>query len=269
MRVVLLDKKIFIISFNRASDGAIDFLKQKMIKNDIYTKYIDEADYFLSCGDRQETFDFTLEQYRRGKKIIHLWAGEISQGTMDEVYRHSITLMSMMQLCTNNTSKQRVLKLCKAIDKKPNVFVIGNVMLDDMTLDESFLPDYPYNLVLYNPPVDRMQTKKEIVEIYRLLKKLGKTYIWIEPNGDINSDLIMPYVTEDNRPRPMFLALIKHCQKFITNSSCQFYEAPFLMDKQDIISIGVRNQNRESKHSDMNITGASNKIIRILKKELL
>ena len=105
--------KIFVASFNRASDGAISLLVKKMKKEKMWTDNYKTADYILAVGDRKETFDFVLERFKENKKIIHLWAGEISQGTHDEFYRHSITMMSCMQLCTNPEAKNRVLQLCR------------------------------------------------------------------------------------------------------------------------------------------------------------
>ena len=66
--------KYFVASFNRASDGAISKLVTRMRKDDIYTSNVNEADYVLAVGDRSETYDFVLKQFRENKPIIHLWA---------------------------------------------------------------------------------------------------------------------------------------------------------------------------------------------------
>lgn len=260
--------KFFIATFNRASDGALSKVISKMKEENLYTDIYQEADYIIAIGDRIETYDFVLERFRENYRIIHLWAGEIDQGTHDEVYRHSITLMSELQLCTNQTSKSRVIKLCKSVDKEPNAYVIGNVMLDNMTVDESLVPNKKYNLILYNPITrsNEEEVLKEIDEIQGYLD--NNLSIWIEPNGDKFSDLVNLYVTSKTIPREKFLGLIKNCNKFITNSSCQYYEAPFLLDKTKIIPIGKRNTERESKYSNMKIEGATNRMINILKEKL-
>ena len=257
--------KIFVASFNRASDGALSKLIYKMKRNGLYTNYYPEADYILACGDRTETYDFILDRFRENKKIIHLWAGEISQGTHDEVYRHSITIMSCMQLCTNNKAKDRVISLCKSIDKKPNVYVIGNVMLDNMEIDENDIPDEPYDLILYNPPtqLNELQIGNELVSITKLIS--NNKYIWIESNGDSGSNIVNRLVNTKNLPREKFLGLLKNCKRFISNSSCIFYEAEFLLDMNKIIPIGIRNVDRESSMSNMTISGASNNIISIFR----
>jgi len=258
-------KTFHLASYNRASEGAIATLKKEMSKKGMLAP-IDEVDYIIAVGDRIETYDVVLDMFRKKFPIIHLWAGEISQGTEDEVYRHSMTLMSMMQLCTNFHALRRVCELCSAVNKTSNAYVVGNVMLDDLSVDESVVPTYPYNLVLYNPPTLLAEEEiiRELKEIEQILAEKKLQYIWIEPNHDKHSDLIDAYVTHFTFPRKQFLGLIKHCQCFITNSSCQYYEAPFLTSKDKITSIGERNKDRESKYADMTEKGATKKIIKIL-----
>lgn len=256
--------KVFVTSFNRASDGAISKLVQKMKDEDFWTDDYKEADYILAVGDREETFDFVLKRYRENKKIIHLWAGEISQGTHDEVYRHTMTLMSDIQLCTNKEARDRVKSLCKAVDKKYVTAIVGNIMLDNLEIDETSIPTKPYDLVLYNPPTTEGEerVKEELKTIEGILIK---NYIWIEPNGDKYSDLVLPYINEKTLPRPKFLGLLKNCNRFITNSSCQDYEAKFLIDKKKIQGIGMRNILRESRFSNMEIPNASDNVMKVIR----
>lgn len=281
--------KIFVASFNRASDGCLSKLVQRMKEEDLWTDDASKTDYVLAPGDRRETMYFVIDRYKENKKIIHLWAGEISQGTQDESFRHSISMMSMMQLCTNRQAQRRVKKLLKSVEMKPNTFVIGNLMHDNFEMDESLAPNEPYDVVLYNPPtlLTRPDIQCEVTSIVNLLygcssKPLHK-HFWIEPNGDPGSDIVLPYVTHGNIPRPQFLGLLKHCRRFITNSSCACYEAPFLMDREKIIMIGVRNGKREtsigsfsnlipwatssliSKYNRMKGQSATEKVIRLLK----
>jgi len=260
--------KLFIASFNRASDGAIKSLVDELRKRDMIANIPDYASHILAVGDRTETYDCVLEQYRKNVPIIHLWAGESdpSWATHDEVYRHSMTLMSCMQLCTNDVAKERVENLCHSVGKEPNAYAIGNVMLDNLTTDDSAVPKEKYLLILYNPnTMSKKETKKDLDTIQSIIQEHPEMKtIWIEPNGDPNSDMITPFVSHSNFPRKQFLGLIKHCTYFVTNSSCQFYEAQFLLDKDKIISIGKRNTTRESRYSEMSIKGASERIINIL-----
>jgi len=122
-------------------------------------------------------------------------------------------------------------------------------MKDNIEIDESEIPKETYDLILYNPPISltRKEIYKEIEQIQNLMKPIN--YIWIEPNDDKFSDIIFPYTNQKNLPREKFLGLMKNCDRFITNSSCQYYEASFLMNKENIISIGNTECFRECNES--------------------
>lgn len=261
--------KFYLASFNRATNGALEKLKNKLKERGMLSENHRESDYIIAVADRTETFDFVVKKFKQNKPIIHLWAGEIScWSTHDDVWRHSMTLMSFMQLCTNGSAYNRVIKLCNAVDKKPNAHIVGNIYLDSMEIDEKIIPKQSYNLVLYNPPTrfTVKEVEKELEQINNILEKDNIRYIWIEPNGDMYSQSVMKHVTHFTLPRKEFLGLMKNCKKFITNSSCQYYEGKHLLKPEQIISIGKRNIERESKYTDMSIPNASDNIIRILEE---
>ena len=261
--------RVFIASFNRATSCALDLLIKKLKEKDMHSNDSDAADYIMAVADRTETYDAVLNLFKKNKPIIHLWAGEKScWATHDDVWRHSMTLMSDMQMCTNDVAKERVEKLCRAVGKEPNAHVVGNVYLDSLETDPSFVPEFPvgkYDVVLYNP-VTRGTEEDVMEDIQEIKKHLEKPYLWIMPNGDKYSNIVAPYVTHETLPRAGFLSLLKSCRRFITNSSCQYFEAPFVMDKDRIISIGKRNIERESRYSDMTIPNASDNIIKLLEE---
>jgi UDP-N-acetylglucosamine 2-epimerase len=58
---------------------------------------------------------------------------------------------------------------------------------------------------------------------------------------------------------------LKHCHKFITNSSSSYYEAPFFLKPEQIVKIGLRNQNRNST-GGMEKKYATKKIIKEIRK---
>lgn len=253
------NKGIYIASFNRASDGALSKLMQALDSKDMLVETEPEiCDYILAPGDRKETFEFCMKWYGK-KPIIHLWAGEVSQGTHDEVYRWAITNMSMMQLCTNELAAQNVMVFCRATGKEPNIYIVGNVMLDN-------LPEtIEYDVVLYNPPT--MLTDEEIdEEIHQICDLLCDTVFWLPPNGDDRSYLVSPYQNIDNLSRPQFLALVKNCRSFISNSSCIDYEVKHIIPEEKIVRIGTRNQERESIYSDMKIPNATANIVKLLEE---
>lgn len=273
--------KVFLASFSRASNGAISLLEEKLWKEGMITHDLENANYVIAVGDRWETYDFIFHCWQANKKIIHLWAGECTPGCDDEIHRHAMTLMSDMQLCTNEHAKKRVERLCKIGGKEPNAIVIGNVMMENLPLDDSVLETAElekgkYDLILYNPfrghiTEDLTQIKKELLEGEVMDIKgdkehgFGTPFVWIKPNTDRGYEYVMQFANSSSQPRPKFLSLIKHCRRFITNSSCAHYEAPFLIKKKQIVQIGLRNAERESKYAKMDIPNASENIIKAIK----
>ncbi len=273
--------KFFLASFSRASNGAISLLTKKLVSEGMLTYDLEEAHYVIAVGDRWETYDFIFHCWQSGKRIIHLWAGECTPGCDDEVHRHAMTLMSDIQLCTNEHAKRRVEELCKIGGKEPKATVIGNVMMENLVLDDSILAEAKlkpkeYDIVLYNP--FRGHIKEDIQQVFRMLmegevedikgdKESGfkAPFIWLRPNTDRGYEYILQYANSPSQSRPKFLSLIKNCRYFITNSSCAYYEAPFLINKKQIKQIGLRNAERESKIAKMDIPNASENIIRVLK----
>ena len=258
------DKKFFIASFNRASDGALQKLKELLMGKGTYDDFLSEnppegADYIIAPGDREETFEFCRAWYGK-KPIIHLWAGEASQGMHDEIYRWAITNMSMMQLCTTEDALERVARFCQATGKELNGHVVGNVMLDS-------IPEMGYDLILYNPPtvLSDEQIQLELDNINDMLKRSGQqTYFWLAPNGDSKSDLVKPFVNTPNLERNQFLNLLKNCTRFISNSSCIDYEAKHIISDDKIVRVGLRNKDRSSITEDMSVTNATENILRVL-----
>lgn len=229
--------KIFVASFSRSSEGALSKLKKEM--KDMLTTSLEEADYIMAVGDRKETFDFVLGQWELGKKIIHLWAGEGTTNTKDDVYRNAMTLMSELQLCTTQEAKVITDALCLVVGKEPNSIVVGNVMLDNLEIDNKLVPNWSYSLYQINPGnpmiVGINKNKPQTIEFKSL-------------------------------PRPQFLGLLKNCKRFITNSSCEYYEAPIFLKPEQIIHIGKRNEERGSKYSNMKIKHATKNIIKAISK---
>ena len=181
----------------------------------------EDAEIVLSVGDRVEIHALTLRAFLDHKYIIHYYAGALSKhlATFDDYLRHCITLMSDEQWVENKKASKVVKKLCKSINKTPNIKIVGSNHLLDVVLDFSRVPNEPYNLVLYNP-----------------CTKIKEVLIGSSPDEQYGS-----------LPQAQLLGLIKECKQFYTNSSCGVYEAPFLIDDKKIVWLGKRNRGRKYK----------------------
>ena len=242
------------------------------IYNEAY-KFLEcqKPDYVLVCADREEIVFVSLAAFHLGIDCIQLYAGERSQkfSTWDDVHRHVISLYSNIHTCTSVTAANRVKKLLRIIGKDTKgVYVVLPTTLDDIEIDENLVPVYPYDVVLYNPcTLLPNEIQSELEEIQKLLDK--QTF-WIEPNGDLYSKRVEIFAKDLNGvkyllslPRPLFLGLLKNCSRFISNSGTTLtYEADYLLKKEQIIPIGIRNYGRDK--PDRLEQGGSEQIAKII-----
>ena len=102
----ILDDKIKIhkkINLNITSDstnGLIKYFALGLKKFFNYLKNIN-PDLVIVLGDRYEIFYFTISCYILGIPIAHIHGGEITQGSIDEGFRHSITKMSQLHFVSH------------------------------------------------------------------------------------------------------------------------------------------------------------------------
>ena len=61
-------------------------------------------------GDRYEVFSAAIACILNDK-IVHIHGGELSEGSKDDIFRHSITKMSNLHFVATSEYKKRVLQL--------------------------------------------------------------------------------------------------------------------------------------------------------------
>ena len=67
----------------------------------------------MILGDRFEIFSVAIAAVFNNFPIAHLYGGEVTEGSMDEIFRHSITKMSNYHFVSTKKSKNRVRQLGK------------------------------------------------------------------------------------------------------------------------------------------------------------
>lgn len=228
----------------------------------------EKPDIVLIPCDRGEQVPVALVCLSKNVPIAHFYSGSSIGGNIqDEIYGMIIALCSHIHLCHDEGAVQ-ILKKIGIEDWR--IKVVGSTAFDDVTLDYSLVPDEPFDLVLINPDtVSKERTERDIEEA---LGRLWRRSVIIGPNEDENREIILKKIEEfirkgkvvcdfyESVSRGQFLALLKKCEHFITNSSSAFYEAPYF--STPCILIGERNKFR--KVPPKIVTGASDRIVEIL-----
>lgn len=294
------DKAHVLMSQSCRSDKAlIDPLAEALKKEEwciLYQLELFSGDYLKSykrCEDHLKNISFDLviiigdriEQmalcqcafFHNNIPIIHYGSGITNTIAMfDDINRHSISLMADICLCEDLDSKRKTLFLWQDIGKIPknidtsqntfekyNIHRVGNLYLDTIDdIDESLVPDEPYDLQLVNP-----ETLGDMDVTYSYYK-YKKIIIGCNPDKraseNITGEIVLNYYK--NLPRSQFLGLLKNCQYFITNSSSAYYEAPHFLKPEQIIQVGERNKNRSTPREWNQEYKSSDKIVKILRK---
>ena len=254
-----------------------------------------KLDFLLSVGDRPEQVGGVLAAFHNKIPIGHLYAGDhntISNEitTFDDIHRHVISLYANIQFCSCKESMDNVISLMNSVGLTPNAHNVGATHFDGVNLEEirasKFLrlhiPSHAYILILINSETSGNDDQL-IKDTISTALGYGSThsFVILSGNGDsatiplkLRHELISlrtkteKYLvtTFGNPDHEHFLSLIMHCSKFITNSSCVTYEAPALMNIDNIVRIGNRNINRTVIPSSSHSGKASKKVSCLIKE---
>ena len=90
--------------------GAISYLKPNIV---------------ILLGDRFETFAAAVAAFVARIPIAHIHGGELTEGAMDEAFRHSITKMSLLHFTSTEEYRMRVIQLGESPERVFNVGALG------------------------------------------------------------------------------------------------------------------------------------------------
>lgn len=84
-----------------------------------------DLDAAIVLGDRFETLSFSIVANGLGIPLIHLHGGEVTEGALDDGYRHCITKLSNLHFTASEKSRKRVLSMGESPDRVFNVGALG------------------------------------------------------------------------------------------------------------------------------------------------
>jgi GDP/UDP-N,N'-diacetylbacillosamine 2-epimerase (hydrolysing) len=115
-------------------------------------------DLVFCLGDRFEMSATVQAGIPFGVQFAHIHGGETTLGAIDNVYRHQITLASILHFTATEVFKNKVAKM---LDSSAGVFAVGSLSLDNMHsfrpiekrvfYDAFDIPDGDYALVTFHP----------------------------------------------------------------------------------------------------------------------
>ena len=239
-------------------------------------------DMILLLGDRYEIFSTAIASAFLQIPIAHIHGGEITEGAIDDMIRHSITKLSYIHFTSNLVYKNRIIQMGEQPKNVYNVGALGveNLkkikLLDCKELEKQI--DFKFKskniLVTYHPvtldknPVDGIDV---LLQALSKFKDIGMIFTY--SNADVSGTEIIKKILKfqktnqnakvfSNLGQLKFLSCLKYCDGIVGNSSSGIIEAPSL--KTWTINIGDRQKGRIKAESVFDVKSDERVIIKRL-----
>lgn len=217
-----------------------------------------KPDLVIVHGDRVEALAATIVCATNYIRCAHVEGGEVS-GTIDEMFRHCNTKLSLYHFVSSQVAARRLRSLGEAEEA---IHVIGSPELDfhagpsGVTLQEVKtrykIPFDEYAIATFHPVTSEQDTiGAQARALFDALSTSEKNFVVILPNNDPGTEDILAAIEplDSNRFRILpsmrfahFSELMKNAAAIIGNSSAGVREAPFLGIAS--LDIGLRQNHR-------------------------
>lgn len=251
----------------------------------------ENPDLLIVLGDRYETLAVSTAAMIHRIPIAHIHGGEISEGALDDVIRHSITKMSYLHFTSTERYRQRVIQLGESPERVYYVGALGveNVLhlnlLSKNTLEKELglLLDSPYFVATYHPEtLDGVEAVEEQIGQLLCVAEHHPEYQWIftKANADEGGKIINACLENSQKNHShihvyaslglvRYLSALKYSDAVVGNSSSGILEAPSF--NIPTINIGNRQRGRIQSRSVINCESdrkqIENAIIKIYEPE--
>lgn len=223
-------------------------------------------DVLLLLGDRYEMLAAALVASGLGITIAHMHGGELSEGSLDDAMRHSITKLAHLHLVAARTYGERV---CQLGERPESVRVVGGAGIEavrtlvplgreelaaELGLNEL---GSPLIVVTLHPesqhPEASVALAREVVAILETLADEGATLVVTLPNDDLGNAEVRQELLAlcarspwahafDSLGQHRYLSLLSHADLMLGNSSSGLLEAPAF--GLPVVNIGERQRGR-------------------------
>jgi len=223
-----------------------------------------KPDITVVLGDRFEALAFTIASFTLKIPVAHIHGGEITEGVLDEGYRHAITKLSYLHFTSTEEYGRRVIQLGENPDRVFNVGALGidNIkklrLLSKQEVEQKIGKKFKQkNLLITFHPVT-LENENSVSQFKELLKALDELddtlLIFTKANADAEgrqiNKIIDDYVSKNpekavaftNMGQLLYLSTMKYVDAVVGNSSSGIVEAPSF--KIGTINIGDRQKGR-------------------------
>ncbi len=281
-----VNKKIEVLL---SSDTHVGVSKSMGLAQISFAEAFDELkpDIVVVLGDRYELIPIVSAANIARIPVAHLSGGEMTEGAMDEMFRHAITKLSQLHLTAMDEYTHRVIQMG---EQPSSVYTVGEIGLDNlMRMKLMSRSDFENSigcglkkrniLFTYHPETtqDITKTETDFSKILLSLDRLEDTLlIFTKANADVGGRLINKMIDEyiaQNKDRAIcfaslgqlrYLSALKYVDAVVGNSSSGIVEAPSF--KIATINIGNRQRGRIRASSILDVDVNEDKIFNAIQR---
>lgn len=240
-------------------------------------------DLIICLGDRYEMFAAVSASVPFNIPVAHISGGEETLGSIDNIYRHSLTLIAKYHFTNTKKNAERVKQITGS---SKNIYYTGSLAVDNINATELYnATDFrkifgfdikkPFVLFTFHPEtVNYKQNIAYASIIKEILLSFKMNVLVTMPNADTMGDVIreqlhkaanknkMIHLVESLGSKGYYTAL-KNCELVLGNSSSGIVEAASF--GKYVINIGNRQLGREYGANVIHCEINKNKILKIAK----
>jgi GDP/UDP-N,N'-diacetylbacillosamine 2-epimerase (hydrolysing) len=240
------------------SYGVSDAVKQVA---DIFERH--KFDFVCILGDRYELLSIVINAILFGRPIIHLNAGEVTEGAIDEVIRSMISKAAHLHFAACEQYVENVRRLGEETWRIHNtgtlsadsMRLVPRIEKNDLFKDIGLDIEKKTILMTYHPVTQEIGVshKVQIRNLFQALKNYDFQTVITAPNADHQRSIIQSVIDEETSANNSMILvqslgvkryynLIPYCEFVVGNSSSGIIVAPYFV--VPTINIGNRQTGR-------------------------
>ena len=146
-----------------------------------------KIDASIILGDRYEMLAISIASLNYNIPIMHFCGGSETLGSLDNIYRYSISKMATVHFLETNYHKNNL----KKIGIKKNLFVVGAPALENLNKRKkfNFVSKNKKKIIVacFHPETTKTKAfnRKNITTLLKFLSKIDENIIFTYPNADL------------------------------------------------------------------------------------
>jgi UDP-hydrolysing UDP-N-acetyl-D-glucosamine 2-epimerase len=242
-------------------------------------------DLLLVLGDRYEILGAVTAAALARIPVAHIAGGDVTEGAVDEAFRHAMTKMSHLHFVTTEEAGRRVRQMG---EDPARVVVTGSPGLDRIRSIEpmdraaffeviGLKPGKKNLVVTFHPETLALHTSDHCAEMLAALDSLGPDVglLFSGVNADVDGRTIHTQIADfvaahgnavlhSSLGSARYFSALKHCDAVVGNSSSGLYEAPSF--HIPTVNIGDRQKGRARASSVIDVAPEREAILAAIRR---